>query len=176
MIVVSDTSPILSLALIGRLDLLREIYGSIVIPEAVRQELMVTERSGAQEVSQAAWIITRPTRTAPRSGASVDLDVVLKLLQREVDRGEAEAIGLAVQLNADVLLIDERQARRLAQYLELNIVGLLDVLQEAKQRQLITGVKPVLDDLIARARFRLSHKLYLHTLHTAGELDHAHPT
>jgi predicted nucleic acid-binding protein len=166
MIVVSDTSPILSLALIGRLDLLREIYGSIVIPEAVRQELMVTERSGAQEVSQAAWIITRP----------IDLDVVLKLLQREVDRGEAEAIGLAVQLNADVLLIDERQARRLAQYLELNIVGLLDVLQEAKQRQLITGVKPVLDDLIARARFRLSHKLYLHTLHTAGELDHAHPT
>jgi predicted nucleic acid-binding protein len=166
MIVVSDTSPILSLALIGRLDLLREIYGSIVIPEAVRQELMVTERSGAQEVSQAAWIITRP----------IDLDVVLKLLQREVDRGEAEAIGLAVQLNADVLLIDERQARRLAQYLELNIVGLLDVLQEAKQRQLITSVKPVLDDLIARARFRLSHKLYLHTLHTAGELDHAHPT
>jgi predicted nucleic acid-binding protein len=166
MIVVSDTSPILSLALIGRLDLLREIYGSIVIPEAVRQELMVTERSGAREVSQADWIITRP----------IDPDVVLKLLQREVDRGEAEAIGLAVQLNADVLLIDERQARRLAQYLELNIVGLLDVLQEAKQRQLITGVKPVLDDLIARARFRLSHKLYLHTLHTAGELDHAHPT
>jgi predicted nucleic acid-binding protein len=166
MIVVSDTSPILSLALIGRLDLLREIYGSIVIPEAVRQELMVTERSGAQEVSQAAWIITRP----------IDLDVVLKLLQREVDRGEAEAIGLAVQLNADVLLIDERQARRLAQYLELNIVGLLDVLQEAKQRQLIASVKPVLDDLIARARFRLSRKLYLHTLHTAGELDHAHAT
>ena len=99
----------------------------------------------------------------------------MKLLLREVDRGEAEAIGLALQLNADVLLIDERKARQLAQYLELNVVGLLDVLQEAKQRHCITSVKPILDDLITRARFRLSHKLYQRTLHTAGELDHAHP-
>ncbi len=159
MIVVSDTSPILSLALIERLDLLRDLYGSIVIPEAVRQELMVADHSGTQEVAQADWIITRP----------IDPDAVLKLLQREVDRGEAEAIGLALQLKADVLLIDERKARKLAQYLELNVVGLLDVLHEAKQRQLIPTIKPVLDDLLTRARFRLSHKLYQRTLHTAGE-------
>jgi hypothetical protein len=164
MIVVSDTSPILSLTLIGRLDLLREIYGSIVIPEAVRQEIMVTDHSGVREVAQADWISTRP----------IEPDVVLQLLQREVDRGEAEAIGLAVQLKADVLLIDERQARQLAQYLELHVVGLLDVLQEAKQRHCIASVKPILDDLITRARFRLSRKLYQRTLQTAGELDHAH--
>jgi len=164
MIVVSDTSPILSLALIQRLDLLRDLYGSIVIPEAVRQEIMVADHSGTREVAQADWIITHP----------IVPDVSLKLLQREVDRGEAEAIGLAVQLKADVLLIDERQARKLAQYLELNVVGLLDVLQAAKQRQLIPSIKPVLDDLLTRARFRLSRKLYQRTLHTAGELDHAH--
>jgi len=169
MIIVSDTSPILSLTLIGQLELLREIYGSIVIPEAVRQELMVTNHSGTREVAQADWIITRPTRAAPRSGASVDPDVVVKLLLREVDRGEAEAIGLAVQLTADVLLIDERKARKLAQYLELNVVGLLDVLHEAKQRQLIPMIKPVLDDLLTHARFRLSRKLYQRILHTAGE-------
>jgi predicted nucleic acid-binding protein len=159
MIVVSDTSPILSLALIERLDLLRDLYGSIVIPEAVRQEIMVADHSGTQEVAQADWIITRP----------IDPSAVMKLLQREVDRGEAEAIGLALQLKADVLLIDERKARKLAQYLELNVVGLLDVLHEAKQRQLIPTIKPVLDDLLTRARFRLSHKLYQRTLHTAGE-------
>jgi len=164
MIVVSDTSPILSLALIGRLDLLHDLYGSIVIPEAVRQEILATDQSGARDFSQADWIITRP----------IDPDVILKLLRREVDRGEAEAIGLALQLKADRLLIDERKARSLAQYLELNLVGLLDVLQEAKQRQLITTIKPVLDDLLTRARFRLSRKLYQRTLHTAGELDHAH--
>jgi uncharacterized protein len=169
MIVVSDTSPILSLALIGRLELLRDLYGTIVIPEAVRFEIIATDQGGAREVAQADWIITRPTRTAPRSGTSVDPDVVLKLLLREVDRGEAEAIGLAIQLKADVLLIDERKARHLAAYLELGVVGLLDVLQDAKQRHLITSVKPILDDLIARARFRLSHKLYQRTLFTAGE-------
>lgn len=165
MIVVSDTSPILSLALIGQLELLHDLYGTIVIPEAVRSEI-ATDQSGAWEVGQAAWIITRPI--AP--------DAVLKLLLREVDRGEAEAITLALQTNAQVLLVDERKARHLAAYLELGVVGLLDVLQAAKQRQLITSVKPLLDDLMARARFRLSRKLYQRTLFTAGESDHAHPT
>jgi hypothetical protein len=159
MIVVSDTSPILSLALIGRLELLHELYGAITIPEAVRSEIIATHQGGAEEVAQTEWIVTRP----------IEADIVLKLLLREVDQGEAEAIGLAVQLKADVLLIDERKARHLAAYLELGVVGLLDVLQDAKQRHLITSVKPILDDLITRARFRVSHKLYQRTLFTAGE-------
>jgi predicted nucleic acid-binding protein len=152
MIVVSDTSPILSLALIGRLELLRDLYGTLVIPDAVRSEIIATGQGGAREVAQVDWIIIRPT----------EHDVVLKLLLRE-------AIGLALQFKADLLLIDERKARQLAAYLELGVAGLLDVLQEAKRRQLITSVKPVLDELIARARFRLSHKLYQRTLFTAGE-------
>ena len=159
MIVVSDTSPILSLALIGRLDLLRDLYGTITIPEAVRSELGAANQHDAREFSQAAWISTHPIHPG----------VVLKLLLRQVDRGEAEAIELALELKADVLLVDERRARQLAIYLELNVVGLLDVLQVAKQRQLVTSVKPVLDDLISHARFRLSHRLYQRTLLSAGE-------
>lgn len=159
MIVVSDTSPILSLALIGRLELLHDLYGTITIPDAVRSEISATHQDGVHEVAQAEWIIIHP----------IEPDLVLKLLLREVDQGEAEAIGLALQLNADVLLIDERKARHLAAYLELGVVGLLDVLQDAKQRGLIMSVKPVLDDLIARARFRVSRKLYQRTLFTAGE-------
>ncbi len=159
MIVVSDTSPILSLALIGRLELLHDLYGTLTIPEAVRSEIIATRQNGAWEVGLAEWLIIRP----------IELDVVLKLLLREVDQGEAEAIGLALQLNADVLLIDERKARHLAADLGLGVVGLLDVLQVAKQRRLIPSVKPVLDDLISRARFRVSRKLYQRTLFTAGE-------
>jgi hypothetical protein len=159
MIVVSDTSPLLSLALIGQLELLRELYGAITIPEAVRSEIMSTGQRGAREFSQAGWISTRP----------IEPGVVLKLLLREVDRGEAAAIGLALELKADLLLVDERRARQLAAYLEIDVAGLLDVLLAAKQRQLITSVKPVLDDLIARARFRLSRKLYQRTLLSAGE-------
>ena len=164
MIVVSDTSQILSLALIGRLDLLHELYHAIVIPEAVRAEIMATNQAGAREVAQADWIRTH----------LIEPDVVLKLLLREVDRGEAEAIALAIQLRADALLLDERKARRVAAYLELNVAGLLDVLQAARQRQLIPQIKPVLDDLITRARFRVSRKLYQRTLHSVGELEHAH--
>lgn len=166
MIVVSDTSPILSLALIGRLDLLHDLYQAIVIPAAVQTEIVSNDQIGAQDVASADWISTR----------SLEPDVALKLLLREVDRGEAEAIALALQLQADMLLIDERKARRIAAYLDLNVVGLLDVLPAAKQQHLISSVKPVLDELIARARFRVSHKLYQRTLHSAGELDNVHST
>ena len=164
MIVVSDTSPILSLALIGRLELLRDLYHAIVIPEAVRAEITATNQAGAREVAEADWIRIHP----------IEPDVVLKLLLRDVDRGEAESIALAIQLRADELLVDERKARRVAAYLELNVAGLLDVLQAAHQRQLIPQIKPVLDDLITRARFRVSRKLYQRTLYSVGELDHAH--
>ncbi len=159
MIVISDTSPILSLALIGQLDLLRDLYRSIVIPEAVRAEIVSTDQTGAQEVATLDWIGIRP----------IEPDVTLKLLLREVDRGEAEAIVLALQSKADLLLIDERKARSVATYLDLNVAGLLDVLQAAKQQQLIPNVKPVLDELMTRARFRVSRKLYQRTLHSAGE-------
>lgn len=159
MIVISDTSPILSLALIRQLDLLRDLYRSIVIPEAVRAEIVSTDQAGAQEVATRDWISIRP----------IEPDVTLKLLLREVDRGEAEAIVLALQSKADLLLIDERKARSVATYLDLNVAGLLDVLQAAKQQQLIPNVKPVLDELMTRARFRVSRKLYQRTLHSAGE-------
>ncbi len=164
MIVVSDTSPILSLALIERLDLLHDLYGAIMIPEAVRAEILSTDQQGAQEVARAEWISTHP----------IEPEVALKLLLREVDRGEAEAILLAVQMKAGLLLIDERKARRIAAYLDLNVAGLLDVLPAAKQQHLISSVKTVLDELMIRARFRVSRKLYQRTLHSAGELDHAH--
>ena len=165
MIVVSDTSPLLSLALIGRLDLLQQLYASIVIPGAVRAEIVASGQGGAREVAAADWITTQ----------AVDQAVVVKLLLREVDRGEAEAIALAVQTQAEMLLLDERKARSVAAYLDIHVAGLLDVLQAAKQYHLIAAIQPVLDDLVARANFRLSRKLYQRTLRAAGELDDAHP-
>lgn len=165
MIVVSDTSPLLSLALIGRLDCLQQLYGSIVIPTAVRAEIVASDQGGAREVAAADWITTQ----------AVDQAIVVKLLLREIDRGEAEAIALAIQTQAELLLLDERKARSVAAYLDLHVAGLLDVLQAAKQRHLIAAIKPVLDDLVAHANFHLSRKLYQRTLHMAGELDDAHP-
>jgi hypothetical protein len=167
MIVVSDTSPLLSLALIGQLDLLHQLYGSIVIPPAVHDEIVVGGAAyrGGEDVARQDWIhIDRPTNA-----------IIIALLMRELDRGEAEAIALAIESKADLLLLDEYRARRMADYLSLPHTGLIDILGEAKRQQYLTAIKPALDDLIARAHFHLSRKLYHRTLESAGEIDHANP-
>ena len=161
MIVVSDTSPIVSLAIIDRLDLLRQLYGRLVIPQAVRDEIVVSgnDQPGGHEVASLDWIEARP----------VDNPIMIALLLRELDRGEAEAITLTIEAKADLLLIDERKARSVAAYLGLPINGLLDILVEAKRAHLIDAVKPPLDELIVRARFRISKKLYQRILKSVGE-------
>ena len=86
--------------------------------------------------------------------------VVVHALQSELDAGEAEAIALAVELQAELLLVDERRARVVATRLGLNVVGVLGVLVEAKHKSLIPHLKPILGDLITRAGFRVSPQLY----------------
>ena len=167
MIVVSDTSPLLSLTLVGQLDLLRQLYGSIVIPGAVRDELIVggAAYGDGDKVINQAWITVR----------AVANPIVLKLLQRELDRGEAEALALAIELKADLILLDEFKARRLADELSLPHTGVIDLLGEAKRLQYLTVIKPTLDALINQAHFHVSQKLYHRTLESAGELADAHP-
>ncbi len=166
MIVVSDTSPVLSLTLVGQLDLLRQLYGSIMIPEAVRDELIVDGAAyhNGDEVIQQNWIHIRTVTNL----------IVLKLLQRELDRGEAEALALAIDLKADLILLDEFKARRLADDLDLPHTGVIDLLGEAKRLNYLSEVKPTLDALINHAHFHVSQKLYQRTLQSAGELDDAH--
>jgi predicted nucleic acid-binding protein len=90
-------------------------------------------------------------------------------LQLEVDEGEAEAIALAFELNADLLLIDERIGRAVASRLGIRFIGLLGVLIEARHKGLILAVKPVLDELIAGAGFWVTRELYDSVLRAAGE-------
>lgn len=160
MIVVSDASPLLSLAIIDRLDLLKNMYGQILIAPAVHDEIFGSgdQRHGSH-INTLNWLETRSTFNS----------TVMALLMRELDRGEAEAIALAVEMKADLLLLDERKARAIAAYLGLPMAGLLDILGEAKRAHIIPSIKPVLDDLIARAKFRVSPKLYQRVLIKAGE-------
>jgi len=151
----------MNLATVGQLDLLRQIYEKVVIPQAVYSELTIGggEQPGAKEVQRLGWIETR--QVADRA--------LVMALRLEVDEGEAEAIALAKELAADLLLLDERRGRAVASRLELRFIGLLGVLIEAKQKRYISAVKPVLDDLVAKAGFWVSQQLYAHVLQAAGE-------
>ncbi|MEH2382111.1 MAG: DUF3368 domain-containing protein [Nostoc sp.] len=163
MIVVSDTSPLSSLAIVGYISLLREIYNTVIIPEAVANELANTsdEDERVTAVLSLDWIEIR---------RATDQEVVARLQnEQRLDLGESEAIALALELNADELLIDERLGRREAAKLGVPITGLLGILLVAKHRGLIAIVKPVIDDLMTEAGFRVSIELYTDILNAAGE-------
>lgn len=89
--------------------------------------------------------------------------------QSNIDLGEAEAIILALELKANLFLMDERRGSVLAADLGLNVTGLLGVLLQAKRNGLILSVKPLMDRLIEQVDFRVSSQLYATILQAAGE-------
>ena len=161
MIVVSDTSPLGSLALIDYLWLLPNIYGTVVIPNLVANELTAAPDTRIQNILTLDWIQVQPLSST----------TIAETLQqnRNLDPGEAHAIALAIQLKADELLIDERLGRREAQRYGLSVIGLLGILVIAKQRNLIPKVQPVMDALSNQAGFRVSSQLYHHILMLSQE-------
>jgi uncharacterized protein len=162
-IIVSDTSPLSNLALVNGLFLLKEIYQSVVIPQAVAEELSNAEDEDPRitAVLSLGWVeIRQPTNL--KLIAELRNDYLL-------DRGEAEAIALTLELDADELLIDERLGRREATRLGMPIIGVLGVLLIAKRRALIPAVQPVMDALIVGAGFRVSNQLYVDVLNAADE-------
>lgn len=159
--VVSNTSPILNLACIGRLDLLCALYRQIIIPPAVFHEPAVADADapGIAEVRSADWIGQRAVTNQPLVAA----------LRLDLDAGEAEAIACTLELKATLLLMDERRGREVAQRMGLPVVGLLGVLVVAQKRGLIPAVRPLLDDLRSKAGFWISDALYQRVLLETGE-------
>ena len=164
MTVISDTSAITNLAAIHNLQLLLQLYSQVMIPEAVYRELADIDPPvpGTLEVQRASWLEVREI---------VNREVVERL-QDEVrlDSGESEAIAVALELNADMLLIDERRGRAKADRLGVRITVLLGILVEAKQKNLIVAVKPLIDELIAKSEFRVSSALYSQILNVVDEV------
>ena len=155
MLVVSDTSPLLNLIVIQRLELLKHLYGEIVIPSAVFSELQ-----NNQICVTVDWIRVM----SPQDRAAVDA------LRTDLDAGESEAIVLARELNASLLLMDERMGRRIATKSGLAVTGLLGILAEAKARGLIPLCAPVLDEMINQAGFWIGERLRADYLIALGEI------
>lgn len=159
--VVSNSSPLINLAGIGKLALLRDLYDQLIIPEAVWQEVVVngSGQPGSEEVESAAWI---------QRQAVTNSELVL-VLRQDLDAGEAEAIALSLEIKADLLLMDERIGRETANYLGLHYMGILGSLIEAQSKGLISTLKPYLDSLRDISGFHVKRALYERVLNDAGE-------
>ena len=160
--VVSNTSPLSNLAIIGRLDLVREQLGIVVIPPAVEAELSRNPRTEARAALAAAmregWI-----RVTPLTGA-VDAE-----LMRALDLGEAEALSLASEIRADLVLLDESAARSKAANLGLSHTGVLGILRRARQTGHIPSLKAEIQRLRYEAGFFISPALERTLLISIGE-------
>lgn len=117
--------------------------------------------AGATEVQTFDWLQTR----------AVSDRTLVEALSNELDIGEAEAIALAVEIQADQVLIDERRGRLVANRLNLRYTGILGILVEAKSKGLITEVRPLLDALINEAGFWVAEPLYNSVLRLVNEID-----
>lgn len=161
--VVSNTSPILNLAVIGRLTLLHDQFGEILIPNDVLDELRVQEDlPGSQEMRRAlkeGWLINQEV---------YDQSLAL-VLQRELDNGEAAAIALAIQLKAEWLLLDEKEGRQIAKSLGLNVVGILGILLRARREGKFPSMQKIMDQLRDMAGFHIGAELYSDLMRKSGE-------
>lgn len=157
MVIVSDTSAVTNLIKIGELDLLKNVFETIVIPRIVYEELCVIDKQ-KKIIEQANWINVVDLK-------NLSLKTTLLL---EVDKGEAEAIALAIELKADYLLIDEQAGRAVAERLGIKITGIIGILQ-AKQKGLIEKVKPYLERLMNEASFRISPHLFKNVIALLNE-------
>ena len=163
MIVVCDSSPLINLARIGALALLRQLFDEIWIPKAVWTEVVERGRGrpGAVEVANAQWIHRRAVHDRHLADA----------LQMDLGPGESEALVLAIEMKADLLIVDDYFARAFSQAMKVRYVGLLGVLLLAKKRGLITEASPYLHLLRHRAGFWMSDALYEQILLDAGEIN-----
>jgi uncharacterized protein len=158
-IVVCNTTPLIALSLVDQLHLLQALYQSVLIPPAVHREV---SRGGSRGVGVGAlkastWIRVVELRDPARAELLSDLD-----------RGEAEVLALALKLDAEIVIIDEKLARRHAKRLGVPLTGTLGVLLRAKRQRLIGEIRPFVEQL-RRGGIRLSDAVVEEALRLANE-------
>lgn len=157
--IVGDSSPLIALAIIGQLELLRQMYQRVIVPHTVWEEITVQGLGmpGALEISQIQWFEIQ--HAEPKQ---------LELLTVLVDRGEAEAIALAMLNHDSTVLLDDAQARRVAERFGVNRIGTLGILRRAKKAGLIGTLKPHIEQLQLSGIF-IRQSLVNAILHDVGE-------
>ena len=160
MLVVCNSTVLIALSRIGYLWLLEKLLGHLVIPTAVYNDVVVrgSGRPGVTEVAEAGWIHVIEVKDVS----------IAEGLASILHRGEAEAIALAKEMGADLIILDDNLARETAIMKGLNVAGTLALLHQAKEKGLIPKLKPILDALRS-ARFYIGDE-YDEILRDAGEI------
>jgi len=128
--VICNTTPFISLSTIGKINLLRQIYSSVIVPMAVVEEINRGGEISVPDLTSLDWVevVSNVTTSENR-------------LLFQLDYGERQVVLNALKRQADLVLIDDRVARNIAEYLGLNVKGTLGVLVEAKRKGLIPSFK-----------------------------------
>lgn len=162
--VISNTSPLLNLAIIDHLFLLPQQFGQVYIPTAVLTELKINDNLPGSSALQTAindgWLVVH----------AVNNTALVRLLRRDLHQGESEAIALAVELSADKILLDEKEARQAARVLGLSTTGILGILLRGWHEGTVPSIKAVTERLQQSANFRIAPALLAQILQESGEL------
>lgn len=159
-LIVCNTGPLIALSILGQLHLLERLYRRVLVPEAVLREVVGAGagRIGAAEVQAASWL-ERPIDESPPD----------PLLSGQLGPGEAAVIATAHRLQALLVLLDDRRARRIAERAySLRVKGTAGILVSAKRTGLIPAVRPLLEAL-SRDGYYLSDRLIERATREAGE-------
>lgn len=159
--IVGDSGPLIALAILGQLDLLPRLYRRVVVPRSVWEEITVAGAGlpGALEVSRVTWFEIQ--QAEPQH---------LLTLAVLVDRGEAEAIALAMDNPGSTVLLDDAQARRVAERFGVVRIGTLGILRRAKKNGLLSAIRPLINQLQASGIY-MRQSLIDAVLRDVGELS-----
>lgn len=160
--VIANSTPLIALAKINGLDILKRVYSQVEIPKAVYEEVAISGKGkrGSVEITKAEWIKVKEVRD----------EKLKKFLQLELGKGEAEVIALAYEVNADLVIIDENRGREIAKMFGLKVTGTIGTIIEAKRRGLLNDVREKLDELINTGIW-IGEDLYEEALRLSGELE-----
>lgn len=157
--VVVNSTPLIVLCGIGKLDILREMYHEIMIPEAVYREVTEKEDSACRQIQSAdSWIHIEEIQDHSEK----------KMYKAKLHEGEVEVMILCQEKKADLAIIDDNAAKKTAKYLGINVTGTLGVLLKAKQKGIVKEIRPLISELKANG-FYISSEIEKTVLECAGE-------
>lgn len=156
--IVVNSTPLIILGKIDELEILKNLYGEIIIPQAVFEEVTSKNDFTKEKILNSSWIKILEVQDKTNR----------KIYQSKLHDGEVEVMMLAKEISADLLIIDDNAAKKTAKFLEFKVTGTLGILLKAKSEKIISEVKPILEKMLEKS-FYISEEVIKLVLKTAGE-------